>query len=184
MKVYHCIKALLTYMSIRDEINRQMGAELFLLRPEIKSSQFARTIFVSRDVMSALQPESWKEEERHRMAMLRGDLDRFITGEHIAVMLDPKDKPTTYLKRLKPVASEVWEIRSCDPKPQIRVLGRFSEQDVFIALNWEFRSQLWGSEWDAACNHCLSEWQRILPMCSAHRGRSVSDYVSERYVSV
>ena len=57
---------------------------------------------------------------------------------------NPRSKSTAYLKRLKRVAEEVWEIRSCDPEPGVRVLGRFGEKNTFIGLAWDFHEHLKG----------------------------------------
>ncbi len=62
----------------------------------------------------------------------------FIAGKVISVGWDPMKKGVSaFMARLAPVEDEVWDIRSRDPSPGIRVLGSFSERDVFVALLWQ-----------------------------------------------
>jgi hypothetical protein len=154
----------LTYMSIQEEIKTHlMSGRLVYLPHRIPGTRAMRTIIVNQDVLGAIDLRHWSGNERYRLGVLRGDLDRFIGGERVSVMLFPRAKPaTTYLKRLSPVASEVWEIRSCDPRSRVRVLGRFAERDHFLGLAWDFRENLTPS-WDSICDRCLIQWGTCFP---------------------
>ena len=180
----------MTYMSIQDEISvlvRQ--GRLIQLLPIIKSDRVKRFMFVSSALYERLQPEiDIGNEFDPRFAHLRADLEKFILGGEINVAHDPFKKPTkTFLARTKPVEDEIWDIRSIDPNPAIRVLGCFSEQDVFVALEWEFRSELGGPHdkaWRDFIVRCGAHWRRLfgsyLPLC----GEKTSDYISENYFDV
>jgi hypothetical protein len=170
-------------MSIRDEINRHCASgQLAQLRHSIPGIGNARTIILNQATLDATNLSRWKGNDRYRLGRLRGDLDRFIGGDRVSVMLFPRAKSaTTYLKRLEPVTDEVWEIRSCDPKPGVRVLGRFSELDVFIGLAWDFHENLHGRSWESVRQRCLEEWRRLFPSCSAHSGENHNAYVSRAY---
>jgi hypothetical protein len=174
--------AILTYMSIHEEINTHlMSGRLVHLPHAIPGTPSVRIIIVNRDVLGATDLRHWSGDERYRLGVLRGDLDRFIGGGRVSVMLSPRPKPaTTYLKRLDPVVREVWEIRSCDPSPGVRVLGRFVERDHFLGLAWNFRENL-SSSWDSICDRCLDQWRQLLPNYSAHMGRKADDYVSQSF---
>jgi hypothetical protein len=172
-------------MSIRDSINGHIGKELFLLPPLIASEESKRTMLVGREMLGATLFPDWTGKDAYRLGKLRGDLDRFITGAKIAIALYPRRKPpTTYLARLEPVHKEIWEIRSCDPKPGVRVLGRFSEKDTFIALCWDFHENLKGRSWDLASDRCRQEWIRLFPGLSPNVGSTASDYLSNKFFSV
>jgi hypothetical protein len=167
-------------MSIREEINTLIGdGRLFPLSHSLPGVPRMRSIVVNRDVLGAIDLRLWSGNERYRLAVLRADLDRYIGGERVAVMLAPRPKPT-YLKRLDPVAREVWEIRSCDPRSRVRVLGRFIERDHFCGLAWEFREDL-TSSWDSVCDRCLDQWRQLFSTYSAHVGRNADDYVSKSF---
>ncbi|MCY3879901.1 MAG: hypothetical protein OXF74_12075 [Rhodobacteraceae bacterium] len=75
------------------------------------------------------------------------DFDSFVEGRIVSVsLIDPHNKPTNvYLARLHPAEDEVWEIRSRAPKPGLRVFGRFSAKDCFVALRWRRRKDLGGA---------------------------------------
>src|SRR5260370_28792640 len=91
--------------------------------------------------LKALLDGPWDHEElRYRAGRLRADLEEFTKGKHITVCLEPFAAKSAYMGRLAPVADGVWDIRSRDPSPALRVVGLFAETDVFIALRWAPRS--------------------------------------------
>src|ERR1700733_8068342 len=68
----------LTYMSIRDEIRdraRETPPRLFFLPPLIASVAMVREIFVSEEIMEAVQPPWPATEEGRRLAQMRAYLD-------------------------------------------------------------------------------------------------------------
>jgi hypothetical protein len=178
---------ILTYMSIRDEIKHWIGeGRLFLLTPALASSPCSRTMFVA-DELNRLILGPWaSQEDEFRFGKLRADLDMFIDGSLLSVAQAPYKKPkTTYLARLDPMVEEVWEIRSRDPKPGIRVFGRFAEKDVFVALTWEFRDGLGGPasrEWRDAREGCKAEWRKLFPTYPALGRDNLHDYASNIFL--
>jgi hypothetical protein len=170
-------------MSIRDEINAHLGIKrLFCLPPQFASAA-VRTMIVAPDLYQNVQPPSWPNNKTgQRLGRLRADLDSFTVNDFIAIALFPRKKPqNTYLARIEPVVNEVWDIRSTDPKPGIRVLGRFSEQDTFIALIWDFHENLIGADWGKLGERCLQEWDNLFPNSPPFRGKQANDYLSSRY---
>jgi hypothetical protein len=106
----------------------------------------------------------------------KGDLSAWLIDDPYK-----KDK-TAYLARLSPRADEVWEIRSRDPTPAIRVFGRFAICDTFIAFNWGYRKDLGGlgsKEFRFEINRAKSEWKKIFPTYQPVSGADIHDYVSE-----
>jgi hypothetical protein len=170
-------------MSIRDVIAiRCSEKRLFALEQGIPGSPVVRTIFLSHDLYSlVLGP--WNDEKiEERAGRLRADLDMFISGMVISVALSPyKKKKNAYMSPLDPAADQVWEIRSRDPRPGIRIFGHFSEKDVFVALTWGFREELGGPgsrEWRDARERCKAEWRKLLHPYSPHTGNTPHEYVS------
>jgi hypothetical protein len=177
----------LTYMSIRDNINAHIAAgRLFYLPPQFASTRAIRTMIVAPDLFSNLQPSAWPNNKTgERLGRLRADLDRFTANDRISIALFPQNKPkTTYMARIEPVSNEVWDIRSADPNPGTRVLGRFSEKDTFVALVWDFHENLKGAAWGRLGDRCLNEWANLFPNYAPHKGSSASDYISSNFFPV
>ncbi len=172
-------------MSIRDEINRCVGdGRLFQVFPMLPGSSVGRVLLASQEVYRLVTGPWVDEKEEIRSGRLWADFDRFTEGRLISVALDtPYRKPkTTYLARMDPGRDEVWEIRSRDPKPGIRVFGRFSEQNIFLALNWEYRESLGGPgsrEFNLEIQKCKAEWRKRLPSYPPAIGTNVNEYLSE-----
>jgi hypothetical protein len=126
-----------------------------------------RSIFVS-DEVNSLFVGPWNNPEwEARCGLLRADLDRFTQGGVIAVAERPFRRGRhAFMRQLYRWREEVWEIRSRDPNPGIRVLGRFAETDVFIALTWHRRADLLGPQsrgWRDAIVDCKTKWRNLFP---------------------
>jgi hypothetical protein len=105
-------------------------------------------MFVAPEVWARLQGKADDEVTEERYGRLRADLEVFTTLS----ALYPK-----YAYWLSPKRDLVWEIRSVEDVPSIRVLGRFAERDVFVALTIEDRSELEG--WNS------QQWRRAIRTC-------------------
>ncbi len=117
-----------------------------------------------------------------RCGQLRTDLEVFILGGVISVAERPFKGKSAYMKQLRPPVEEVWEIRSRDPKPSLRVFGRFAATDVFVALAWSDRASLGAAksrEWRDARERCKAEWRKLFPAFKPHSGRNLEDYISK-----
>ncbi len=177
-------------MSIRDEIKLLIAdGRLHELTPIIESDSVSRHMFVSGEMYEKLQPEiDGKVAFDPRFARLRADLEKFITGGEITVAHQPYKKPKkTYLARTDPVSDCIWDIRSIDPSPGIRVLGMFAEKDTFIALEWDFRERLDGprsKEWRNFIVRCGAHWRRLFGTHRPHDGGKTSDILSKNYLDV
>lgn len=165
---------------MRDEMGREIRrqceeGELVLVEPTIPCSQI-RPIYMARKAYARVFGPS--AEESARMGFLEADLRRFISGDKITVARG-REK-TCVLKPLSNV-SEVWELRSRDPDPAIRVFGRFADKDVFIATNLEYRNLLFEIRsrfWAVQMGRCQTIWKRLFPYLEPHRGETSHDYVS------
>jgi hypothetical protein len=175
-------------MSIHDAIDAHVAAgRLFRLSPLLESAPEGRSMFAAPDVFRAVQPAQWQAAgDALRLGRFRADLDRFVEGGRVSVALQPRRKPATaYLARVEPVVPEVWDIRSTDPRPGIRALGRFAGRDIFVVLCWDYRENIAGPrDWNAFRERCLSEWMRLFPGRPAYTGASLDDYLSGQYFAV
>jgi hypothetical protein len=152
-------------MSIRVEIQRQIIAgEVVRVLPALRSTPVVRSVVVSRDIYALLQGPWGTAEETQSFSKLRADLDSFISGAPVSVAEKPRRSKKAFLKRLEGERGEIWEIRQVAPKPGIRILGGFAEQDVFVGLVWRYRPPLddYGSaEWREAIQTCKHTWRRL-----------------------
>jgi hypothetical protein len=180
-----CLRfAALTYMSIRDEIqNRVAEGRMLHLPHSIPSAERKRDMFVSEEVGQVVMPPWETNVDGLRFSMLRAHLDVFTSGGLISIASDPYSKPkATYMARIDPPADEVWDIRSIDPRPAIRVLGCFAETDLFVALTWEYRMNLGGpdsKEWRDFREKCKAKWRGLFPAYQPFTGETANEYVSE-----
>ncbi len=170
-------------MSIHDEINRLVADGLLLhLAPAIPYARCVRVMFVSREIASLLDGPWQSRDFEIRAGRLRADLDAFTEGRILAVATHPYKKPKwAYMAQIDPPADEVWDIRSRDPKPGLRVFGRFAEKDVFVALLWRRREDMGGresKEWRDSRESCKAEWRKLFLSYPAFSGDDNHDYLS------
>ena len=93
----------------------------------------------------------------------------------------------TWATRVDPISDRIWDIRSVDPSPGIRVLGGFAEKDTFVALEWDFRENLGGpksKEWRDFIVRCSAHWRRLFGTYKPHEGEKTSDFLSKNYFDV
>ena len=91
---------------------------------------------------------------------------------------------------LDPMSDGIWEIRSRDPSPALRVFGKFPCKDVFVGLNWEPRSVGWGDkkalgdgmslEFQFAMIEANKLWDQSLPGTKPITSGNIYDCVSEK----
>lgn len=162
-------------MTIHDEIRRHLDRDLFLLISEFPGEETPRTMFLSREVQEIVLEAA---TDRY-MALVKAVLDNFVAGGFITVAGDPFRKPSSaILARVDPVELEVFSFRVFDPRPQIRVLGCFSERDTFVALSWNYRQDF---NWNAERDGCLAEWGRLFNGIPPHSGANLNEYLSHNF---
>lgn len=173
----------MTYMSIRDEINHRIAeGRLFHLPPLIRSEAVGRTMLVTEEVFHLVEPPWLSTPEGSRHASLRADLDTFSEGKLISVSEEPfRKRQSVYMTRTDPVSDEVFDIRSRDPSPGMRVLGCFAGRNIFVALAYSYRSYLGAlgsKEWRDFIGRSKAEWRKLFPAYLPHKGDHLRDYVS------
>jgi hypothetical protein len=174
-------------MSIRDEINRCLSESSLFLHRLVVPTEVKRTMFLSREIKELLEGP-WEDRQiQYRSGPLRDDLDRFVAGRPIGVAPSPYQARTAYIAQLDAPRDEVWEIRSRDPKPAIRVFGRFAEKDTFVSLIWSYRAPLGGPgsrEWRDAVEICKTEWRKLFLTWPPHSGEDINGYLSQPFFLV
>lgn len=167
-------------MSIQNELARlRRSGDLVWLPPKRHEEKVVRRVFLAADVYNRLLAP--REEEVERMAFLRADLDRFTTGGFIVV--GNKRHKTCLLKQMDPPDEEVWEIRSRQPRPSLRLLGGFAATDCFVCLSLHGRDELGKAnsrEWRDAINQMKAQWRRFFLTYKRYRGDRLNDYISQR----
>lgn len=126
-------------------------------------------------------PWSSRELER-RFARAIPALDSFTEGLLWSVRIPPSTSVMAQIALLKDADEEVWELRIRDPKPGLRLFGRFSERDCFIALTWAERENLeTDDDWLREKERCKREWRKFFPSFKPHTGSQADDYVSNSF---
>ena len=166
-----------------------------MLTPVITGDIVRRHIFMSNEIQKLVEIPMPTEMARKRIAGLRAELEAFVRGDQIAICLHPYKAGKANMGRLDRPADEVWDFRSVK-KPGLRIFGRFSERDVFVALTcwprsieveWLDRPPLRENEsqqFNDAINGCKAEWQSLLHPYEPLSGGHVSDYISDKYISI
>jgi hypothetical protein len=184
-------------MSIRDSIEFWIKeGKLYELKLVFASDQIQRTMIISDEIYQLLNGP-WEDDVwGRRCGFLRGTLEAFVKGQEIGVCLEPFKASKAYMGRLHRPRDEVWDIRSIDPSPGIRVFGRFAEKDVFVGLIWSPRSvdipasqrlplgPRESIEWKNAIIECKTKWTVLFPSYQPVHGREIDDYIGSNFISV
>lgn len=156
-------------MSMHDVLRSLvMDGRIAHVPPVMRQVSMVRTLFLEVSIGDRLRSSlSGSTREDVRLAGLYGDLDRFVSGKLITVGDDPFEKEkTAFMARTSPVQDGIFDIRSQDPKPAIRLFGAFCDKDTFIGLTWRFRKELGGKDerlFDQAVLNALGVWKILFP---------------------
>ena len=168
-------------MSILEKIEkRKREGRLFVLPLQQVNESPVRTILVTPKLYKQLTGADWKTaDEAIRLSKLRGDLEHFIKNGQISMHLDPSQRKQTkaaqaaYMGLLKKPENGIFDIRSRDPKPGLRVLGGYAHKDVFVAIECHPRSRRvpwlgWpplkdgkSKAWKEAIGKCRKKWKDL-----------------------
>jgi hypothetical protein len=173
-------------MSIRDEIRARLDEErLRLIKPLMPGSPEARLIYASDELHKAIRLPHADPQEAARRGRLQADFDRFINGR--LVTIGGRNHRQAYMKCLEPECDEIWEIRSIDPRPSLRVFGSFAEADVFIAMHIGRRDELGGfnsPEFKAAIRYTKACWRQLFNTWPPFSGSTINDYITENVLDL
>jgi hypothetical protein len=176
----------LTYMSLRSEINTHVGVgrltQLHLFVPELPEK---REIYITPTLNVLLHGPWGNASWEKRWYRARQQLDDFIDGllmDRIFVRSASRKKSSAFMSRLDPDSDEIWEIRVRDPKPGLRIFGSFICQDTFVALTSAPHECLNNEDdWNRTIQEYKGEWTRHFSS-TAFRGSYPNDYLTNAFV--
>lgn len=177
-------------MSIKAAIKRHVrGRRLFPLEMSLESDKVLRGLFLSPSIKELMDGPWTSPKCASRVLRLRADFEAFAKGERIVMCLDPFEAEEAFFGRLDSPSDEVWDIRSREPGPGLRIFGRFAAPDIFIAFDWYPRSRDWNGRqslgdrnhrlWEIAKTSCQQQWSTLFPKYETIHGDQVQYYVTE-----
>lgn len=157
-----------------------------------------RSVFLSKEVYGLVLGPYLTPRHRQRSGRLRADLESYVRGGNISICLTPRKAKKSDFGILEPTSKCVWDYRSRDPRPGLRILGQFAGPDIFVALDWWPRSVPvdWSDKeplgdqdgkeherrWRTAINECCERWFEVLPNSVPQSGEKVERYVSGKFL--
>jgi hypothetical protein len=192
-RVHSCRNKILTYMSIHEKCKAHLASKrLFKLEFRYRGPAEKRVVLMAPEVAKLVFPPWPDTAMGERCARLRGDLENFLGDNPVTVCWTPfRGRPYHQLGRLDPVEHGVWEIRSVDPDPAIRVLFCLAERDFMVALScsplsvtvhWLERPPLGprqSAEWKRAIRECRSQWGELFPGNAPFCGGTLDECISD-----
>lgn len=148
-------------------------------------------MFLSQELKDFLDGPWTHKGARLRAGRLRADLEAFIKGDELSLCFEPFVAKAAYMGRLEPIEDSIWDIRSRDPKPALRVVGFFAEMDAFVALRWAPRSKRleWtdkpplgdkdSREWRDIIVQCKTDWRNLFHGYVPVTGECINAYLSD-----
>lgn len=177
-------------MSIQAAIKRHSKAgRLFPLQMEDASHPPRRGFYLSQE-MQALMDGPWEAPDgEDRTRRLHADLEAYVKQEPISMCLVPFKAGSANFGRLAEPEDEIWDYRTRNGLPVIRIFGRFAYPSAFIAFNWAPRMEPWNGRepfgsrddprWEVAKQECEKQWKTLFPKHDPIHGDDVHDYVTD-----
>lgn len=168
-------------MSISQVImERRRVGDLILLTGRMIHEPRLRSMYLTRQLYDEIfVNNTGSDEERERLGFLEADLEIFITYKSLW---------PSYLCLLRPTSDGVWEIKSPNPSPGIRVFGFFAKKDTFIATHLALRPHLggWRSfKWKREVRRAKAIWRTLFqpytPIISDDPDDSFTGAIDENY---
>ena len=173
-------------MSIRDEVNALCAdGRLHRLASGVPGAQELRAICVSTEINTQLVGPWEDTASAAAWGGVRADLAAFIDGDVMVLPREGRHANRANMLRLRPAADEIWETRHRDPRPGIRLFGRFAERNLLIALSWGERRALGAANsraWRDARVQCATNWRNLFPAYQPLTGAYPDAYLSHTYV--
>jgi hypothetical protein len=157
--------------------------DLFHMQPAVPSTPCGRHVFASQEVRDALVGPWADAGKEDRLGRARALLDAFTEELRISVRMPPSTSRKAQLALLQPRHHEVWEFRAREPNPGVRIFGRFTERNHFVALTYGFREEFKEqSDWDRAIENCKHKWGILFPVHPPHKGNDPGDYLTNAFL--
>jgi hypothetical protein len=180
-------------MSIQAEIAARVSeGRLMALGLAMPGSPEKRRIFAVPSVFEMLNGPWRAGTQGRRAGMARALLESFLRGDQMVARMPPSKNVNTVIALLDPAVENVWEFRIGNPRPGMRILGRFAEQDTFVATNWlnreDFRDPVTGNDdsrkWRDEVVRCKTIWGHLFHSYNPLLGATLYDFISNARLPV
>ena len=150
---------------------------LIQLNPRVQRDKTKRKLYMSVELANELDVDRDDDADIERFQNLIADLEIFI----ISPTIDPR-----YLTCLEPTKDGVWEIRSYEDEPQIRVFGVFATKDVFVCTHFMYRPDLADLEeidplWKNQVKRTKANWRNLFPAHSYKKPRNLETEIHKLF---
>ena len=156
-------------MSTRAVLERLVENNLVVhVPPQMVGTTSRRHFFLVLNISQRLEAALYgKSGYDKRLAMLLQDIDTFTAGQIVSFGNHPyaKDK-SAFIARTSPEEFGIFDIRSNNPSPALRLFGAFAEVDTFVGLTIRVRKELGGKaepKFDDAVTEAALLWNRLFP---------------------
>lgn len=149
-----------------------------LTRYTPRSGVARRRLYLSREAKDDLTSPSSATNLLAGKGYVLAALDRWAEGR----LVHGNGKRGLFLDRLDPPPPEIWEIRVVEPRPQVRLFGRFAEPDTLILTKFHTRPYLGAkgsAAWAAAMKQCCDCWDTMFPAPPFIHPHDIRAYVTE-----
>ena len=183
----------MSILSIIKTYTQAPERRLVMLEPFLPYDPYVRRMVMSQEVASfVLGPWSSADAEK-RCARVRADLDAFVTGDVVSICLVPFEANDERFALLRQERFGVFDVRCYDPRPNIRILGGFAEQDWFVALTLHPRSipVPWiprvplgcgrSAEWASAIHETKEAWRDLFGDISPRTGSTPDVFLTNYF---
>ena len=181
-------------MSIHDQIDVHIKVGALHRIDVLQGDPVGRSMVISNEINNLLFGPWRSQTTKNRAARLLADLQYFVSGKQISICIEPYVHKDAFMGRLDMPRHEIWDIRSRDPKPGVRVFGRFADIDYFVGLTWRPRSVKWETkgplgnkhsiEWEIEKLETEQLWKSLFPNETPIHGNKISDYISANAISI
>jgi hypothetical protein len=168
---------------ILDQVCNAQRPKLFRVKPLMGNEEPPRMMYITADIMAAVEYPFADTLDGDRFGKFRAWLDDFVEGARISVSEDPDRKPPwTMLARVHRVQDEFWSIRVNEPLETagIRSIGAFWNLDEFVALTWAKREDI-GADFDDEVREAQERWRDLFGTEPPHSGDDLNDYLTNYY---
>lgn len=169
---------------------------LCLLEPVFQSDEAKRTLLISPEIEGLIEGPWPTKAWEVRAQRLRADLENFAAGGEISVCAQPYGATVEDLGLLGPPEDGVWDWRSREPNPGLRLLGQFLDRDTLVLLVPAMRSKPCeppefiprgplgdadSAEWRAAIEETVGRFRTLFQPHVAIAGDNVQHVLSGGY---
>lgn len=160
----------------------ERAGELRAVRPLRTRRLPKRRAYLAKDAMKDLDDDHSPTNFFAGRHWVQAALMRWVLGDPVWRIRRRGTWEGGFLKRLEPPPVEIGEVKVVEPRPQVRLFGRFAGPDILGLTKFHLRDRLGdkGSrQWAAAMKECDDIWNALRPQLPLHSKPLIGDYVSE-----